>query len=135
MTNHYENCKNTVVEDIIANLESLDILALYNIRRQINEFRPKTLEEYIDENYNEYSEGFKKDINHEIRKLWLALGPGCRASKDAFEVQDNNLECMWDVSIYGQDPDIWVMEQGTVFNPVDIAQILFYIYIGKVVWR
>ena len=135
MTNHYENCKNAVVEDIIANLESIDILELYEIRKQINDRRPKTLEEFINQNYSEYSEGFRKDLDHEVRKLWLKLGPGCKDPKASFKIRDENLECMWDISICGTDPDVWVMEEGTSFNPIDIAQILFYIYIGKVVWR
>lgn len=134
MTNHYENCKNTVVEDIIANLEKVDILTLYDIRRELEERKPKCLREYIDEAWDSYSKGFRDDLEHEIRMMWLKTGPGCRPSGHLITQCCDCLENWTDIRINGIDPDFWVMEQGTSFNPADIANAIFHIYIGKVVF-
>ncbi len=134
MNIHYENCKNAVVEDIIANLENLDILTLYDVRKMLEECKPLTLKEYIDKWWGKYSEGFRKDLEHEVRRMYLKTNPlGESIIEPASEL--DMIECMWDITINGESPDVWVMEQGTVFNYTDIAKIIFDIYIGKVVFK
>lgn len=134
MTNHYENCKNTVIEDIIAHLEDVDILTLYGVRRMLEECKALTLKEYIDKWWGKYSEGFRKDLEHEVRRMYLKTKPLCGSIIEPAD-ESNLIECMWDITINGESPDVWVMEQGTVFNYTDIAKIIFDIYIGKVVFK
>lgn len=133
--NCYKRCKETVIEDIIANLEKTNILTLYDIRKMLAE-EPIPLKVYIDKHWSEYSEGFRKDLNHEVRKIWLGISPGCTDTMDCITPVEGCelIESVWDIQINGETPDIWVMEQGTVFNCTDIAEMIFNIYIGKVVW-
>lgn len=133
MTNHYENCKKNVINEIVYNLDICDILTLYDIRRMIKECKPLFIRDYIDKHWKDYSEGFKDDLEHEIRRLWLKTGPGCREAGYLISPCDTeSIEDWLDIYIAGEPADIWVMEMGTSFNPTDIAIALFYIYIGKV---
>lgn len=136
MTNHYENCKQDVINEIVYNLDICDVLTLYDIRRIIKEYKPLFIRDYIDKHWGEYSEGFRDDLEHEIRKFWLKTGPGCKREGYLINPYDTDQpECWLDICIANEPADIWVMEQGTSFNPVDIASALFQIYMGKVVFK
>ena len=94
---------------------------------------PIYIRDYIDNNWSEYSEGFRDDLEHEIRELWIKTTPGCFSH--IAPVSPELPECWVDIYIDNEVPDIWVMEQGTSFNPVDIAQALFEIYMGKITFN
>ena len=132
MTNHYENCREAVLIDISKGLENADILTLYDIRRLLTEAQPLFIRDYIDKHWDNHSEGFRDDLEYELRKLWLEMTKNCRKNK--FET-NGYLNSVHDMT-YNRIPlDIWIMEQGTEFNPADLAQAIYHIYIGKVVFN
>ena len=131
----YKECKSNMINNIICKLDTLSIDALHEIERVINKNQPQHIRDFIDATWSEKSEGFRDDLEHEIRKFWLLTGPGCRENGYLIDIIDDSLECYVDISINGQEPDIWVMEKGTDFNPSDIAQLLFFIYTDKVVFK
>lgn len=133
--NGHKKCKNKIIEDIVKELENANVLTLYDIKSKLKKEKPINITEYINEIFPEKTEGFKSDFEHEVRMLWLETGPGCKENGYLISIIDDELECMWDILIANQEPDIWVQEKGTCFNPMDIAQTLFYIYIDKVVFK
>lgn len=131
----YKKCKSNIINDIIFELDKLSIETLHEIKRVINKNQPQHIRDYIDTTWSEKSKGFRDDLEHEIRKFWLLTGPGCEENGYLISIIDDSLECFIDINIDGQEPDVWVMEKGTDFNPADIAQLLFFIYTDKVVFK
>ena len=132
---YYQNTREGVIEDIEKMINDANIIELYKFRKAMILAKEETMyiNDYIDKHWNEYSDGFKKDLNHEIRKFWLKTGPGCKEEGYLIESRENEYPEHWiDIEIDGEDADIWIMEQGTSFNPVDIAQALCDIYNGKI---
>lgn len=133
MRNYYEECKEDVINEIVYNLDICDILTLYEIREKIKNTKPLFIRDYIDEFWDNHSEGFRDDLEHELRKFWIKLsgkGYGC------YEIEaKGDVDHFTDLYVHKQPLDIWVMEQGTEFNPTDIAHALYEIYIGKVVFK
>ena len=134
MKNYYEERKESVIEDIIENLVKTDIITLYDIKNILEKEKPLFIRDYIDKFWNDHSEGFKDDLEHEIRKFWNKINPNNSGMGHYNLEASGEVEHFTDLYVKGQDLDVWVMEQGTDFNPSDIAQSLFHIYIGKVVF-
>lgn len=133
MGDKYEdNCnKEKIVSEIIDEIKTTkNMKVLCKIQDILENELPIHIRDYIDNNWLEYSEGFRDDLEHEIRKFWIKTTPGCYSH--IAPVGTELPECWVDIYINNEAPDIWVMEQGTSFNPVDIAQTLFEIYMGKI---
>ena len=134
----YENnCnKERIVNEIIDEIKTAkNMKILCKIQDILKDELPILIRDYIDDNWSEYSEGFRDDLEHEIRKFWIKTGPGCKPEGYLIAPCSTELPTHWlDICIENDPSDIWVMEQGTSFNPVDIAMMLFEIYMGKVVF-
>ena len=133
MGNRYkDNCnKETIVNEIVGEIKTTkNMKVLCKIQDILEEELPIHIRDYIDNNWLEYSEGFRDDLEHEIRKFWIKTTPGCYSH--IAPIGTELPECWMEIYIEDESPDIWVMEQGTSFNPIDIAQALFEIYMGKI---
>lgn len=133
MGNRYEdNCnKKRIVNEIIGEIKTTkNMKVLCKIQDILEKELPIHIRDYIDNNWFEYSEGFRDDLEHEIRKFWIKTTPGCYSH--IAPIGTELPECWMEIYIENESPDIWVMEQGTSFNPIDIAQALFEIYMGKI---
>lgn len=136
MGDRYEdNCnKERIVNEIVNEIKTTkNMKVLCKIQDILENELPIYIRDYIDNNWSEYSEGFRDDLEHEIRELWIKTTPGCFSH--IAPVSTELPECWIDIYIDNEVPDIWVMEQGTSFNPVDIAQALFEIYMGKITFN
>lgn len=138
MSNKYKNnCnKERIVNEIIGEIKTTkNMKVLCRIQDILKEELPIFIRDYIDDNWSEYSEGFRDDLEHEIRKFWIKTGPGCKPEGYLITPCGTELPTHWfDIYIENESPDIWIMNLGTSFNPIDIAMMLFEIYMGKVVF-
>lgn len=130
-----KNCnKERIVEEICKKIrETENMMVLYKVKQAIEKESPIFIRDYIDKHWSEHSEGFKDDLEHEIRKFWIETSSGCHPEGYLISPISTELpECCWDITIGNRDADVWVMEKGTSFNPTDIAIALFNIYMGKI---
>jgi len=122
-----------LVNDIVKLMGTTSNLeVLMDIKKTLIENKPLFIRDYIDKHWSNHSDGFRDDLEHELRKFWLKLsssGSGC------YKIETNGyLNHFSDLTVRGQPLDIWIMEIGTEFNPCDIAFAIYDIYIGKVVF-
>lgn len=135
MQTYNDNCnKERIVNEIIEEIKTTkNMSVLCKIKDILDNELPIHIKDYIENNWSEMSQGFKEDLEHEIRKFWIATGPGCKPEGYLIAPSDTTLPEHWtDIYISGDEADLWVMEKGTSFNPVDIAIALFDIYMGKI---
>ena len=135
MQTYNDNCnKEKIVNEIIEDIKTTkNMRALCRIKEILEYELPLHIRDYIDEYWSGYTEGFRDDLEHEVRKFWIKTGPGCKPEGFLIAPIGTDIPNNWtEIVISGLHADEWVREQGTSFNPVDIACILFDIYMGKI---
>lgn len=128
--------KNDLITEIDKLMVRANMLTLEEVKELLESKKPIHIRDFIDKHWSEYSEGFRDDFEHEIRKIWLNTGDsfhglGCRISSPK-----NRTAMHWsELSINNNDLDLWILEQGTSFNPADIAQVIYLIYMNEITFH
>lgn len=126
--------------EIHKELEPLSITQLHDVLTFVKEKKPLTLTEYIKENIGHNSYGCNdmfqkpevlKAFEHEVRAICLELGPSFKLVNTSSEYIDNFCE----MYVQGHELDIWIHENGSMFNPCELAHVIYLLYTEEVVFR
>lgn len=130
----YNETKTHLIDEICELCEKLDTSTLAKIMEIARSEQPIYLDDYIAKEFSEYHEEIRKELNHEIRKIWLKTSPGCTSPGYLLKTKEDVSE--WhDVEIGGMMLDTWIAEQDPLFNPITLAMIIFEIYCGKITFH
>lgn len=125
--------KNDLITEIDKLMVRANMLTLEEVKELLENKKPIYIRDYIDKHWSEYSEGFRDDLEHEIRKIWLKTGDGFHGLGYRISIPKDRTAMHWsELSINNNDLDLWIMEQGTSFNPADIAQAIYLIYMNEI---
>lgn len=127
----YGETKSHLIDEICELCTNLDTSTLADIMNLVQKKQPIDINEYIKSEFIEYPKEVRDELEHEVRKIWLATGPGCQPCgyllKNKEDIKD------WtDIEIEGYMLDTWIGEQDTLFNPITLAIIIFEIYCGRI---
>lgn len=130
----YNETKSHLIDEICELCEKLDTSTLAKIMEMAKSEQPIYLDDYIAKEFSEYHEEIRKELSHEIRKIWLNTSPGCTSPGYLMKTEED--VAVWhDVEIEGNMLDVWIAEQDPLFNPITLAIIIFDIYCGKITFR
>lgn len=116
-------------ESIMKKLESIkDIDTLESIDNFIEDSKPLDLKTYIDIHFDDYHEEVKKALEHEVRETWLDIN-------NRFEPNDGYINHFCELYVQGHELDIWIHENGSLFNSCEIAIIIFKLWTKEIVFR
>lgn len=120
--------KKKLVCKINKELEKInDLDVLIEINDYIRNQRPTPLEYYIDRHY-QHDDAVKKALEFEVRQIWLDIN-------NKFEPNSEYIDHFCELYVQGHELDIWIHEHGSLFNPCDLAQIIFKLWCKEIVWR
>ena len=136
----YFKVRKILADKIDKELRPLSVTQLYEVLSFIEEKKPLTLTEYIKEYFG--SNGFgcddvfkKQDVliafEHEVRSICLELGSNFELVEPSSEYIDHFCE----MYVEGHELDIWIHENGSVFNPCILAHVIYLLYTGEVVFK
>lgn len=135
----YYSERRKIVDKIYKELGILSITQLEDILTEVQNKKPLSLKEYIKENFGHDSFGcdeiFRQEeilqaFEHEIRAICLELGPKFKLVETTSEYIDHFSE----MYVQGHELDIWIHEAGCVFNPCELAFVIYLLYTGEVVF-
>lgn len=130
---NYRKCLTLEIDELMM---KANMITLEEVKDLLKSKNPIYIRDYIDKFWSEHSEGFRDDLEHEVRKFWLNSGDNFHELSYRIEKPKNKTPMHWsELSIHNQDLDIWIMESGTSFNPADIAQIIYLIYMKEITFR
>lgn len=128
-----------MTDKIYKELGPLSITQLYDVLDFVQEKKPLKLKEYIKENigYNSFGcdEIFRQQevlqaFEHEVRDICLCLGLNFEQIEPSSEYIDHFCE----MYVQGHELDIWIHEEGSMFNPRELAHVIYLLYTGEVVF-
>lgn len=142
----YESVKNKLLAEINEQCKfNLENDSLRKVLKLIKDESKVYITDYIENFMNEYykdayayEEFIIEALEHEIRTFCSKLGYNKQEISKPFKkiVADDEYICsFWELKVRGQDLDIWIEEQGTIFNPKDIAIIICDVYCGKITFE
>lgn len=142
----YESEKNKLLDEINAKCKfNLENDSLRKVLRLIEDEDKVYITNYIENFMNEYykdeysyEEFIIEALEHEVRKFCLELGYNKWEISKPFKkivADEEYISSFWELKVKGQELDIWIEEQGTIFNPKDIAIIICDIYCGKITFQ
>ena len=117
--------KKTIEEDL-KNIKDIDVLE--SISNFIKDCNPITLEEYINIHFDNYHEEVRKALEHEVRTTWLEI-------KNRFEPTDGYIDHFCELYVQGHELDIWIHENGSLFNSCEVAIIIFKLWTKEIVFE
>lgn len=116
-------------KSIVKELENIkNIEALENIEKYIKDCKPKTLEEYINLNFDDYHKEIRKALEHEVREIYLLIN-------NRFCPEEKYITDFCELYVQGHCLDIWIGEQCPMFNPLELAIIIFKLWTKEIVFR
>lgn len=116
-------------ESIVSKLNNIeDIDVLESIDEFIGECEPITLEEYINIHFDECHKNVREALEHEVRGICLYVF-------DKFEPQDAYINHFSEMYVEDYPLDIWIHENGSLFNPCEIATIIFKLWTKEIVFQ
>lgn len=136
----YFSTKKRVIDEICEEMETLNVTQLKDVLSVVKRKKPMTLREYIDKevfsSFRDCEEIFRKTeimnaFEHEVRSLCLDLGPNFQKVRTNSEYIIGFTEMCVD----GQDLDIWIQETGCLFNPWELALVIYLLYTKELVFR
>ena len=130
----YSETKTHLIDEICELCQNLDTDTLANIMDIAKRKQPISLDAYLKEEFDGYSEETLRELALEIKITWLRTGPGCRENGYLMKTKEN-VDSWHDVDIEGYMLDTWIAEQDPLFNPITLAQIIFEIYCGRITFR
>lgn len=140
---NYCETKVHLIDQIEENCKKLNNDQLCEILRKTEECKPKILHEFIKEMFEEriYGTGSIRELfcnekiydafEHEVRALCLELGNNFSEIK----ANSDHIDHFCELSVNGQDLDIWIHEGGSLFNPSDLAYVIYKLYIKEITFR
>lgn len=117
--------KKTIEEDL-KNIKDIDVLE--SISNFIKDCNPITLEEYINIHFDYQHEQVRRALEHEVRTTWLEIN-------NNFEPSDGYIDHFSELYVQGHELDIWIHENGSLFNPCEIAIIIFKLWTKEIVFQ
>lgn len=115
-----------IIEEDLKSIKDIDVLE--SISQFIKDCNPITLEEYINIHFDNYHEQVRKALEHEVRATWLEI-------KNRFEPTDEYIDHFSELYVQGHELDIWIHENGSLFNPCEIAVIIFKLWTKEIVFN
>ena len=131
-----------IINQINNEMKPLNITQLHDILSLVESKKPLKLREYIKQSFEEGKIGGLgcEDINnqpavlqafeHEVRAICLELGPNFKLIEPSSEYIDHFCE----MYVQGHELDIWIHEGGSLFNPCELAFVIYLLYTGEVVF-
>lgn len=128
-----------LTDKIYKELEPLSIAQLHDVLTFVEEKKPLTLTGYIKEHIGHDSYGcdevfqkpeILKAFEHEVRAICLELGPDFELVRPDSEYIDHFCE----MCVEGYELDIWIHEGGSMFNPRELAHVIYLLYTGEIVF-
>lgn len=130
----YIETKSHLIDEICELCQNLDTDTLASIMEMIMQKQPIHLDDYLAKEFSEYHEEIRKELSHEIRKIWLKTSPGCTEPGYLMKTEED-VAAWHDIEIGGLMLDTWIAEQDPLFNPITLAMIIFEIYCGKITFH
>lgn len=134
--------KRKIINKINKEMKPLSLAQLNDILLLVKEKKPLKLKEYIKKSFEEGTiSGIGcNDINnqpaiiqafeHEVRAICLELGPNFEKVETSSEYIDHYCE----MYVQGYELDIWIHEDGSLFNSYDLAWVIYLLYTEEVVF-
>lgn len=138
----YCNERRKIINQIDEEMKPLSLTQLNDVLSLVKEKKPLKLKEYIKQSFEEGKIGGVgcKDINnqpavlqafeHEVRAICLELGPNFKL----IELSSEYIDHFCEMYVQGWELDIWIHEGGSLFNPSELAFVIFLLYTGEVVF-
>lgn len=137
--NHAKREIRNKIDRELDKINSLTVLA--DIEFYIEKQKPLKLKDYIKESFKDgkISGAGCKEINnqpailqafeHEVRAICLELGHN-------FEKVEAGpfIDHFCEMYVQGHELDIWIHENGSLFNPCELAFVIYLLYTGEVVF-
>ena len=139
----YYNERRKIINQIDEEMKPLSLTQLNDVLSLVKEKKPIELREHIKKSFEEGRIGGIgcQDINnqpailqafeHEIRAICLELGPDFKKIETSSQYIDHFCE----MYVQGHELDIWIHENGSLFNPCELAFVIYLLYTGEVVFR
>lgn len=131
-----------IINQINEKMKPLSLTQLNDVLSLVEEKKPLKLKEYIKQSFKEGKIGGLgcEDINnqpailqafeHEIRAICLELGPDF----EEIEASSQYIDHFCEMYVDGYEIDIWIHEGGSLFNPCELAFVIYLLYTGEVVF-
>ena len=114
---------------IVRKLDSIkDVDPLESIDNFIEESRPLDLTTYIDIHFDNYNKQVRRALEREARQIWIDID-------NRFEPNDAYINHFSELYVQGHYLDIWIHENGSLFNPCEIAIIIFKLWTKEIVFQ
>ncbi len=138
----YYNEKRKKIAEIESEIQNLNITQLEDVLSVIKSKKPLNLKDFIKKEFDDREIGGIgcKDINnqaevrqafeHEVRAICLKLGPDFKKIKTKSQYIDHFCE----MYVEGYDLDIWIQEHCPLFNPSELAFIIYLLYTEEVIF-
>ena len=140
---NYCERKAHLIDEIEENCKKLNNDQLCKILKKTEEYKPKILHEFIKEMFEKetYRSGSIKELfcnekiydafEHEVRSLCLELGYNFSEIK----ASSDNVDHFCELKVNGQDLDIWIHEGDPLFNPSELAYVIYLLYTKEITFR
>lgn len=116
-------------ESIVKKIENIkDIDTLESIENFIEDSKPLDLKTYISIHFDNYHEEVRNALEHEVRETWLDIN-------NRFEPSDAYINHFCELYVQGHELDIWIHENGSLFNSCEIAVIIFKLWTKEIVFQ
>lgn len=112
--------------DMVKRIEDID--ALLAIEQFVKENEPMTLRTYINCKFDTYHVAIRRRLEEEVLCIFDEV-------KDELKPSENYIDHFCELFVDGFEIDIWIHEQGTLFNPTMIANIIFKLWTKEIVLR
>lgn len=130
-----------IINRIDEEIKPLSLTQLHDILSLIKAKKPLKLREHIKKSFEEGRIGAGCDeinnqpavlqaFEHEVRAICLELGPDFKKVETSSEYIDHFCE----MYVQGYELDIWIHEGGSLFNPSELAFVIYLLYTGEVVF-
>lgn len=142
---NYCETKVHLMDEIKENCKKLNNDQLCKILQETKNRKPKTLREFIEIFFNEkyYGTASIKELycndtiydafEHEVRKICLDIGSNFEKVK---KWSDNYINDFSDMLVErGVDIILYIRERGSIFNPNDLAYVIYLLYIKEITFR
>lgn len=135
----YAEERRKLTNKIFKELGPLSITQLHDVLTFVEEKKPLSLTEYIKEHIGHGTYGcddvFRKPevlkaFEHEVRAICLELGPDF----EKIETSSQYIDHFYEMYVQGEEIDIWIQENGSMFNTYELAHIIYLLYTGEVIF-
>lgn len=123
------NKKEEKIHNIFREMERInDIDSLIAIEEFVRDCQPIDLHTYINIHFDEYHEQVRQAFEHEVRSIYLDI-------KDMLEPSCDYVNHFCELYVQGHELDIWIHENGSLFNPCELAVVIFKLWTNEIVPR